>query len=63
MWAFLFRRQTQMETDIKRILYEIEGIKRDAIARGVLLNEIYQEQNNGDRAVRHRGAASEAERN
>ncbi len=59
MWAFfLSKRQTQMETDIRRLRHEIEQIKNDAVARGVLLNEIWKELSDGDRAVRDRSAAS-----
>lgn len=59
MWAFFFsKRQTQMETDIRRLRHEIEQIKNDAVARGVLLNEIWKELNDGDRTVRNRSAAS-----
>jgi hypothetical protein len=63
MWAFFIsRRQTQMETDIRRLRFEIEQMKNDAIARGVLLNEIYQEvKGNDDRPVRHTSAAPEAQ--
>lgn len=59
MWAFFFsKRQTQMETDIRRLRHEIEQIKNDAVARGVLLNEIWKELSDGDRAVRNRSTAS-----
>lgn len=51
-----------METDIRRLRYEIEQMKNDAIARGVLLNEIYQEvKGNDDRPVRHTSATPEAQ--
>lgn len=59
MWAFFFsKRQTQMETDIRRLRHEIEQIKNDAVARGVLLNQIWKELSDGDRTVRNRSAAS-----
>ena len=59
MWAFFFsKRQTQMETDIRRLCHEIEQIKNDAVARGVLLNQIWKELSDGDSTVRNRSAAS-----
>ncbi len=38
---WLFRKETEQATELKRMRHELEGLKRDATARGVLLNEVY----------------------
>ncbi len=38
---FTRKRLTESETELRRIRHILEGIQTDAIARGVLLNEIY----------------------
>jgi len=38
---WLFRKEIEQATELKRLRYEIEVMKRDAMARGVLLNEVY----------------------
>ena len=38
---WLFRKEIEQETELKRMRHELEVLKRDATARGVLLNEVY----------------------
>ena len=39
---WLFRKEIEQATELKRMRHELEVLKRDATARGVLLNEVYQ---------------------
>jgi len=36
------KRANEIETEILRLRYQLEQLQKDALARGVLLNEIYQ---------------------
>jgi len=46
---FFFKRDNEVLIELRRIRYELEKIKTDQIAQGVLVNEIYKrEKTNGD---------------
>jgi hypothetical protein len=36
------KRATDLETEILRLRFQLEQLQKDALARGLLLNEIYQ---------------------
>jgi hypothetical protein len=42
LFRWLLRQEIDQATELKRLRYEIEQLKKDAVARGVLLNEVYQ---------------------
>ena len=46
---FPFKKDNEVLIELRRIRYELEKIKTDQIAQGVLVNEIYKrEKTNGD---------------
>ncbi len=46
---FPFKKDNEVLIELRRIRYELEKIKIDQIAQGVLVNEIYnREKTNGD---------------
>ena len=46
---FFFKRDNEVLIELRRIRYELEKIKNDQIAQGVLVNEIYKRKGtNGD---------------
>jgi len=46
---FFFKKDNEVLIELRRIRYELEKIKIDQIAQGVLVNEIYnREKTNGD---------------
>ena len=51
---FPFKKDNEVLIELRRIRYELEKIKIDQIAQGVLVNEIYnREKTNGDDGSRY----------
>ncbi len=46
-----FAKRNEQQIELLRIRHEIEQMKRDAVARGVLLNEIYNEVKNDGKST------------